>query len=972
MREWTTDQQRVIAASAAENLLVSASAGSGKTSVMIERIASMVESGGVSLDEILVMTFTNESARDMKTKLRDRLGEKFQTTVGNVAIGTFHKFCIDLVKTYFNLVGINPAFGVLDEINANILQDQILDDMPPIDEFMTIYGNGEFKRVILSIAKFLEWQPSDWLEKNAFNGYGQDLCKNLAMKQIIEWYKTAGEYYLKQFTPDADCFIWATRLKDVKTYDDLHKIAMSFDKLKPMKKDHDSYDAKNNLNELLKKIRTQYKLTPQQIIKNQAADRELVGKVVESVKQFQLLYNAAKLERNFLDFSDLERYTIKILSDSQIRERVRQKYKHVFVDEYQDTNAVQEQILKLVAGDNNIFAVGDLKQSIYAFRGTSSEIFANRMKREKVIMLNENFRSNPSILSFVNCVFENIMQGYDKTSRFTIKGDCQDDCVETIVIEKGTDQYEAVIIANRILELKNNGVTFGDIAILARNGNHLDELVKTLSDAGIKCIVGKRQAAACFYEIELLNNFLQASHDLDYQLPVALIMQSFVFDFSPDDLAKIKLGKIDKDLKSRLDNFNAVLQKYNALCKTKNVVDVLTTFITEFNIIDKLLITPDGDVRVRNIYTLLNKLRGASFADTVDQYVYMLQQGQLDLDIDVSATGDCVKVMTIHASKGLEFPVVFLYNAGVAFSSADKRKRIMLDKNLGLCVYSTDPDENIKHMSIARLGSVIASDKASIAEEMRLLYVALTRAKDRLVIVGSGSVYERKTCGEFETWLCKSYLDFIRPTEIISADDVPVIKQNKDQFILGAKPDKQLVKQFVDAFERAENYSHPLAIDMSQKASVTSLTKSEEEFFDHLPKPSKFDKDRGTQYGTLFHTAMQRREPFDNATRRCMEIIDEFTKGMSVYRELVLLESQACDDLNDDHLLVQGVIDLLAVSKDRAIIIDYKTNKNITEAKLVALYKPQLEMYARAVTKALSLPTEIYIYSTAFEKLLKL
>ena len=441
-RTWTPDQHGAITARAS-NLLVSASAGSGKTSVMIERIASMVEGGESAVGDILVLTFTKESARDMKSKLVKRLSVAGENLAGaDVAVGTFHKFCSDLVQTYFSTVGVNPAFAVLDDGSALMMQQEILDDIidkkylqysNAIDAFCTASSTKNLKDIVISITEFLNTRdnPSEWLEHNAFAGYNCDLCTNVAMQGILGHYGQAGRYFLEKFSPATDCFVWAQRLVNVKDYADLHNIALTFDKLKSMKRDAPEYTAKEMLNKTLKKIKEQYILPQAQMVKNQSADRELVAQVVELVTEYMARYSSAKSTRNFLDFADLEKYALEILNDPQIGARTRDKYKFIFVDEYQDTNPVQERILLLLTekppptkgtpfAKGGIFAVGDVKQSIYGFRGTEVAIFTDRMKSyasneldSRVIKLNANFRSNPAILKFVNSVFERIMPGYD-------------------------------------------------------------------------------------------------------------------------------------------------------------------------------------------------------------------------------------------------------------------------------------------------------------------------------------------------------------------------------------------------------------------------------------------------------------------------------------------------------------------------------------------------------------------------------
>ncbi|MDR0462474.1 MAG: UvrD-helicase domain-containing protein [Christensenellaceae bacterium] len=957
MVKWTQAQKNVIGATD-KSLLVSASAGAGKTSVLIERIASMLENG-VPWEEILVMTFTVESARDMKEKLYARLGAKYQGIVNQISVGTFHKFCGDLVQTYFALQGINPSFAILDDGNATVMQNLILDTLTEemtdkcpsaIEAFCTVYGNAGLKEVILNVADFLGWQPDGWLEAHAFAGYESDLSKNIAMKLIIKNANEAGEHYTSKFPPDLDCAVWAGKLLAAKSYDDLHNIATSFDKLKPMKKESEYYTAKDQLNDLLKKVREQYILPLATVTKNQDADSELVRQVIGLLQEYLTRYEVSKKEKNFLDFTDLEKHATQILTNPEIRNRIQSKYKYVFVDEYQDTNPVQERILNLLSGDaTQVFTVGDLKQSIYAFRGTSASVFTERLRNGKVQYLNENFRSDGGILKFVNDVFSKIMRDgtagldYAGTSSFKIDKHTNTDNVETTVIDGGSHEHESAYIASKIAQLLGTGVAPSDIAILARSRTHFDVLQKTLGDAGIQYTTTREVPAESLFEVALLNNMLLSAFDMEYDLPKFLLEESFVFD---------------------MKEFN--IEKYHGLCMTHKVADVLTTFIAEYDIINRLLVTPNGEARVQNIYTFLNKIRFATYADTVAQYVYMLLNNQLDIKIATSGGTDCVKIMTIHAAKGLEFPIVFLYNTGATFSAEDKRKSLMLDKDCGMCVYSTNPDDNKKHMSLARLGSSIALQHNQIAEEMRLLYVALTRAKERLIIVGSGRIYDNSHLSDYEILNSKNYFDFIRPADSISTEDIPTIKP-LEQHVLTVPADPGTVKELKDNFTQVENYAHKTAVDMAQKTSVTTLTKSEEDFADEPLRPSPHNRDRGTEYGTKFHLAMQTGHYFDPATKTCAQVMDEFTNGMRVAREIVLYENVA---VNGEMVLVQGVIDLLAIGADRAVIIDYKTTR-AHESKLIELYKPQLDMYARAVASATGLRTESYIYSTNLEKLIK-
>jgi len=931
MKKFTLEQKNVIASTHPE-LLVSASAGSGKTTVMVERIAKLI-SEGAEADSILVLTFTVASANDIKERVGNDLN-----------VGTFHKFCQDLCETYFTQIGLNPAFSILEggaeiEIQNEILAS-IAEDFPnktplAFEKYTNIYGANALFEIIKSISTFLTWQPNpeEYLQK-------QNTIL-LAEHEIVSHFKTLGAWLSPNFEPQTDTFMWSKRLENVQKYDDLHAISREFVRLNTMKKDNPSYNFKEILNDNLKKIREQYALPYSEMLKNTAQDNALISQIVTLVREYNLRYSAAKRARNYLDFADLEVCAREILSDKATKIRVQDKYKYIFIDEFQDTNPIQEAILNQIRGEKTqIFAVGDVKQSIYGFRGTDSKIFENRLKSPSanVHFLNENFRSSGAILGFVNEVFERIIPDYDK-SKFKIN-DCKGK-VEVISISGGKPEHEATEITNRIVDLIEDGIAPNDIAILARSSTNFLTLVEALDTAGIKCATDKKMPARELLEIELLNNFLLAINDPNNELARFILMKSFIYGMSEKEI-------FEKQKSEKHRVFIEDLAHFSALAQTKNGYEVLTNWISYVTLIPRLLSTPDGEARVKNIYNFLNKLKNLSAANTVRQYCYCLENNLIDIEIDVALGADCVHIMTIHGAKGLEFDTVFLYNAGASFSSADKRKNIIADNNLGLCVYSFGDDFE-KRMSLGRLAAVIMNTRTQIEEEKRLLYVALTRAKNRLVIVGSGKEYG-------EVFEPKSYFDFIRPVDFIEASEILPKYKKPEQQVLGVKPNKEIVEKYKKRF--GQKYKFSSAVDLEIKTSVTALTHVEG--YATLKTDISDAPKTGAEYGTKFHKAMQSGVGIDEESEKCLKVIDELTKGMQVYKEIVVFsEIENCGE----KLIVQGVIDLLAVGEKGAIVVDYKTNK-CGKAKLLELYSGQISMYAKVVEGALKLPTEKYLLSS--------
>ena len=1066
MKTKWTDEQNLSISRRGTALLVSASAGSGKTSVMIERIASLLEKKEVTADEILVLTFTLASGADMRHKLRKRLGRNFDT--GTMQIGTFHKFCSSVVKTYFNVAEVDPGIIILDETDARVLQNEVLDEViaknyekcaAAIDCFTSSRSTKTLKEVIIQTGDFLNTREdaAEWISNVAFASYEPNLANNKALGWIVAHYNQAGAYFREKFmgyaiTAEAEgavkilpfikeCTDQSIQLEKVKVYADLHGIALAFDGFGRLGgttgkgfTDYDAFKAaRDDLKAILNKVKEQYSAGEHKMFENLAFDRKICEDVIALVCAFEERYAAKKRERGQLDFVDLEKFALKVLLNPEAGSVIRKKYKYVFVDEYQDTNPVQEKILSLVAGEDNVFMVGDAKQSIYGFRGCEAGIFMDRMKNyeknAKVVKLNNNFRSKNEILEFVNIVFGNVMRDstasidYNSTSKFKTCDTCGGSA-EVIMIktEKSVktelgEVYDitkdncddetaaaataqAALIAGKIAKLTDQGFALGDIAILGRSRTHFDALTAALEKAGIDCVTDVKNSSAEVFEIAVLNNVLFAASNFYNDVPLVLTMQSFIFGFSPDELSDIKLNTpTDKNtnfykritayikdnnnaLSKRLARFIKFLEKYNALCKTHSVADVLSVFLAEYAVADRLLATPGGEARVRNINNFVNALRGSSFGATVAGYLYLSEQGLLDISLNNNnGAKDCVQIMTMHSSKGLEFPVVFIYDAAAPFSGAEGRKLLVVDKDCGLCVYSTDTDEYIKTPSIARLGADISLKRTQIAEELRLFYVACTRAKKHLVIIGASANQPHKpgSLGDYDILTARSFWDFLAPCVVnspylttIPLCDIKITDIKREQRVLAVKSSPNEVARLKKIFNAP--YPHKAASDLVFKNSVSSLTKREEEVADVKPR-IMFTKDRGAEYGTRFHKAMQRID-FDDAKAgttstdknvvKCAEVIAELVRGMKVHKELVFLQQITKDG---ESVLVQGVIDLLAVDKDKAIIVDYKTT-NAAPARLTDLYKPQLAMYAEAVKQALGLNTESYIYSTAHGKLL--
>jgi len=1043
---WTSDQADAITRRGMD-LLVSASAGAGKTAVMTERIASMIENNEIPASELLVLTFTNAAAKEMRAKLIRRLSSKHN--LDSAFIGTFHKFCSELNKTYFTVASVSPDFEILDEPEAAVLKSEAADNAIAknyvklkhlIDTFTVNRKTDALKNQLMEIYEFVctRENPDKWLSDTALASYDT----NIALKNIIGYYSQIGIQYCQIFLKIKDaicvnssakelsyleeCIRMAESVAAVKSYDCLYKIAKTaaFSRLKPGL-DENFKNIREGFKSLIGRITEHYSLELSLIIKNQLRDRSLVVDMISLVKMFEGEYLKAKQGR--LDFNDLEKYACLVLENLEAVQNIRQKYKYIFIDEYQDTNPIQEKILTEIGCESSMFMVGDVKQSIYGFRGCEAAIFADKMQREKVVKLNKNFRSKSNILQFANHVFGKIMKNdiaeidYSKTSAFNIdqsavSANSTQVAVKLVNSSSGTaPELQAALIAKKIAALNKSGVALRDIAILARSRTHFNQLLSVLRRADIAFFVDAESYGSELFEISLLNNMLFAVSNFYNDAPLILLMSGFVFGFTPDELAAIKIsGRAQNDsaeeqpfykkllsyiknenlneikplpLAQKIQKFLEFLEKYRALAKSHNTADVLTIFLTEYKIIDKLSILPEGSVMAANIRAYLENLRGKSAAATVSGYLYLLENKLLDIKIRPPASdSDCVQIMTIHSSKGLEFPIVFVYDAGAPFNISDARRLMLADKKFGLCVYSLDADEFTKTHSIARLSAVISNERTNIAEEMRLLYVALTRAKNQLIIIGGGNIDKLKSDNAAMTEFAaqdeetspmmimraKNYLQLLAPglfkeddcftLEIIDAEAIQVTDKTPEKRILTGEYDKE----FTESLEKLYSMPYRYKTDMPSKTSVTELTQKKQ-ISARLDseKPASFV---GKEHGTQVHKKMQ--FTGDDELYKLFPMI----KGWKIYRELPFLQSVCLAEgvCSGDTTIVQGVIDLLAINGKEAVIIDYKTN-NISEQRMIELYSAQLNMYKAAVAQALNnITPKIYIYSIAREKLIEI
>ena len=891
---FSNDQQQIID-SRHQNILVSAAAGSGKTSVLTERIVGLVSdpANPVDIDKILVVTFTNAAAKEMKERIGKRLNEKLaenpdnehlqkQATLIHAAqITTIDSFCLYLLKNHFTKVDADPSFRVAGEGEIELLKEDVLKDVikrayaskdenfyHTVDCYAKKDKDDSLEKSIMSLYNYAMSYPYPlkWLEKrrtdyefDSFEAFAEsDLCKGIlrdiedALDDILSQIESTRKNCLIPGGADGyepsierdykEVLELKESLKD-KEYDEIGEAlaVFSFATLKGKSDCEESekkyiQDLRKAYKDKFDDLHEKYFYQPlKDFYEDMRETAPVVSKVIDLVEDFYESFAKAKRERLIIDFSDMEHFAVKLLVDeyhddgsyeiSDVARDYRDYYKEVMVDEYQDSNLVQELIIQSVSGEHvdgihNRFMVGDVKQSIYRFRLARPEIFVDKTEKyvtdagdsHRLITLKENYRSRSAVIDSVNAVFEKVMTKergkveYNDDARLYRAGDYPADTAENItdlILVKSDEkaekarETEAAAIAQKIEEVtesvrvkdKKSGemrpAEYRDIAILFRSPSKWRNTLKdALESAGIPYHI---EGTGDFYdttEIRQVISFLKIVDNPLDDISLYGSMTSCFGKMNDEDCARVKAiggdgGRFfyDKLVRyhelcpddAKAEAFLTLLKRYRGLSKILSINELISGLFDETGYKHIISAMPDGEKRLANINMLV--LKAAEYAKTSFyglfhflRYVELIKK--LDRDEGEANTFDensnVVKVMSIHKSKGLEFPICIVAGIDETFNETDQRAEFVTDIDAGIGASYIDPINRIKHPTLKKLNIIAASTKEMVGEEIRILYVAMTRAREKLIMVGLSKdpdEWQRhKGSGKY-----KSYLDLIRP-----------------------------------------------------------------------------------------------------------------------------------------------------------------------------------------------------------------
>lgn len=912
MANWTNEQQKVID-TRDRNILVSAAAGSGKTAVLVERIIKRItdEENPLDIDRLLVVTFTNAAAAEMRERILRAIENELnnnpenvhlqrqQAFINNANITTIHSFCLGLVKEHFNDVDLDPGVKVADEGEMALLRSdvakEVLEDFYEegseefhrfVAQFESKNSDAYLENMILSLyrkAMDYPW-PEEWLD-TCVEKYNCSNESELAESEYVKLITTYTNGLLSEMYEQYGLMLKICSTGGPIVYEELltaereeikriieeedfdrRKVKLNYKFQTLPRCKADSCDAelkqvvvdyRNEIKDSFKKIREKfYFQTLSEALEEMKKCRQIVEVYVKLAKAFIIKFNEKKRDRNVIDFNDFEHYAIDILVKKDgdkiiptaVADELADSFDEVMVDEYQDSNIVQETILSGVSkermGIYNRFMVGDVKQSIYGFRGAKPDIFIekyntydskNKDAKNYKIVLDKNFRSREGVLTSTNFFFRQIMNealggiNYDEENRLNygaIFKECDneeyagriDDKTELYLIgndnseemseemsafsdegeaDSGEDdvpttanELEAKAIAARIKELvdtehgivvldketsKYRPAKYSDIVILLRSTSGIAEVINNeLMSSGIPCYMEAKSGYFKTLEIRTILNYLKIIDNPLQDIALAAVLKSPIVGVNDEELALIRLnGGEDStlyenicdylneeksketewykaELFERLKQFNDMLNDFRVKITYMSIYDLLCEMLERTGYYNFVKAMPAGERRKANVDMLKEKAaayESGSYKGLFNFIRYIEKMNKYEIDMGeasiISENDNAVRIMTIHKSKGLEFPIVFVANMQKKFNMMDSRMKSVIHSDMGIGMEYIDDNTRIKTRNIMRSAINIRIAIDCIEEEIRLFYVACTRAKEKLILT-AGGINDRK------------------------------------------------------------------------------------------------------------------------------------------------------------------------------------------------------------------------------------
>lgn len=877
--KWTREQERAITLRN-KNILVAAAAGSGKTAVLVERIKRLILEDGCGIDNMLIVTFTNAAAAEMKEKIEAAIHKeisenpaaapklKRQLDLMPLAnISTFHAFALEVIRRYFYIIDIDPNFKICDNVQQELLKEQALDELmkqyydeasPEFFAFLNRYSgdrnDSRFRNTVRKTFEVIQSlpEPYPWLEaaveelNTDFDEFSQGKIVSFIMRDAKERLQEAAAE-LEKAAEEAQrenhegvCEITAIYVNLAQEYlnaaeaGDFEMLSALLDGWKQptlakkyFKADElHTQERMNELKEQLEYAREPLKETINALKKDYFYDSlsNLHGQLratyddgkffLKVMEDYRDIFAELKAAKGVVDFSDIEHFAFEILKDEEAAEYYREKFSYIFIDEYQDSNILQEALIAKIKRANNLFMVGDVKQSIYKFRLAEPEIFQGKYRAyaqeeeeaerngteslSEKIDLNKNFRSKKSVIDFINRIFFKIMPGYDENAAlylgdpfgeqcnftprlfltevpWTADVEIDDELKNMIKVEKEALSAVKIIkdMLGRTIFDSKKGVERPlekrDIVILMRGiKNYGDIFYKVLSDNNLPTFVDDNDGYFDTMEINIFMSLLALLDNEKQDIPLLTLMRSEIFGFTIQELTEIRIASYDGERESRRKacSYHEAVTCYSENGRNEELRDKCAALLAKLSewrkaayllpleeLVWSLMLDtgfylamgamPAGSQRQANLRALADKAlsyrksQGGSLYGFM-QYIEAVKQHKVTMgQVKTAAEGeDTIRIMTIHKSKGLEFPMVLLAGFCRRLNYTRIGKDIAVHKDLGIGFPLVNYEESWMKTGIIQNVIRAKFHREEVDEEKRILYVAMTRAKDILYILG--------------------------------------------------------------------------------------------------------------------------------------------------------------------------------------------------------------------------------------------
>lgn len=1035
--KWTNEQLNAITQKG-NNILVAAAAGSGKTTVLVERIIRKIINDNVDIDKILVVTFTNAAASEMRERIltalykqidEDPLNQRLRKQIvllNKASICTIDAFCLDIIRNNFFEIGASSNFRIADNTELELLKQEAIEEtfeelyLENDDEFNKLielyagYKDDEnLKNIILKIHNYIQSAPfpEDWLEEQ---------IEKFNMSSIEDFSQTEwGKIILKNFRDEVlnSIQILESSKHQLDMITELSKfslvVADDINQLKFLEQNWDNWErayeiANNlkfktwptdrkvvsNLKEDTKKARDNVKkriskavsqtfiYNTEEAVEDINAMYPILKKIKDVTLKFMEKFSEKKSNKNIMDFSDIEHYALKILlkkdengiyQKTEVAKKYEEKFNEIAIDEYQDSNLVQEYILTSISNGKNIFMVGDVKQSIYRFRQAKPELFLDKYQKYGLepneygqkIKLFKNFRSRENILDTTNLIFSDIMSAdfgeieYDESEYLNL-GATYEEPTENVEFAGKTEldiidlkkeenedgeeieednssellektEIEAKFVANRIQKLikskyqvydRKTGyrdITYKDIVILLRaTSNTANVFEKELLNLNIPVFSDQAENYLESIEIRTITSLLKIIDNPYRDIPLVTVMRSIIGDFTDNELIEIRLTqnegyfynslkeakaspKIDGKLKEKVINFLDKLNKWREEERYLPLNEFIQKIYEETDYYNYVRLMPNGQVRKANLKMLLDRAKDyekISFKGLFNfiRYLEKVKSSNSDLSSAkvIGENENVVRIMSIHKSKGLEFPVAIISRTDKKFNQKDLNESILLHQDIGFGMQYINYDRKIEYTTATKEAIKIKTKEESIAEEMRILYVALTRAKEKLIITGVENdftksieqkkelleIYEKEN-DKINHLVLKKYLSYLEWIELVYLNhqdienQITLNKIAKKDVLKAEENQEEQEKKNIELPEKIDyekineilnwQYKYKEMTNIQSKMSVTKikeLKNNETQKQQHIEIKPKFMLDKtkvsSAERGTITHLILQK------------------------------------------------------------------------------------------------------------------